>query len=187
MVDAAIAAEKKKLEVEKRPRTGRTDSARAHFREAGADRSGANDNAQRAELQSRHLEEQIKLERAQDRRLWEHEEQLADYYSATPYREELAELEDRRRLRRSDRERMEDLRLSIADADRRAQEYREGFSQQQARERAELQDRQERERRALERRLAGQEPKRSAEPERTQSREHQPHGPPQGRGRERTR
>ncbi len=55
-----------------------------------------------------------------------------------PYREELAELEDRWRLSWSDRERMDELRLTIADVDRRAQEYREGFRKQQEQERARI-------------------------------------------------
>lgn len=145
----------------------------------------ANDNSRRAELQSRHLDEQIKLERAQDRRLWEHEEQLAEYYSAIPDHLELSALKRQERLSRLDRERMEELRLNIANADRRAQEYREAFSSQQAQERVQLLAQQAREREHLERVLSGQVQEQRTVQAHTKERTPEPQGPLQGRERSR--
>lgn len=116
-----------------------------------------NANSRRAELQSRHLEQQGQLNRVHAQRRLRQSEALGQYYDTALLREELEHLEAKRSQREQDRERQEELRLSIENAEQRAAEARAGLDQVCAGEHTQLEQRQQREREALERQLGGQE------------------------------
>jgi hypothetical protein len=160
-------------------------SVRGNFTQAGADRSEANDNSRRAELQNRQLEQRAEMERRQQREKIAMEERNKKYYSTTQDRRALAELEQRKRKTPEVEKRMEDLQRSLADAERRAEEQRGAFARRCEAESKQLSVLHEQQRDILERKLSGQQPERTAAREHTAERQRQ--GPSAGRGRERGR
>lgn len=137
------------------------DSARGYLRgdrqEAPSptnDNAGLSGNARRALLQSRHFDAQIALDRRLDVARLEKFEQLNAVYDTGVYQAELRALERKRFKMLWHKERMQELRLTLADAASRHQEARETFANGQAPERADLMERQAQERLDLEREIA---------------------------------